>query len=615
MNNRFIYNSRDILCKAPFGAVCNNTLTRITLRAFDGIYIKSARLVITNDFTSVEQRFDLFYSRKEESNISVFNCVFELDKPGLYWYHFEVETEYGLVRVYRNNMGDATLDGDRQYQLTVYDAEYETPNFIKGGIIYHIFVDRFFKKENNIDFNKQGVLKNWNEEVTIIDPDGVFRANDFYGGNFTGIEEKLPYLKSLNVKLIYLSPIFKASSNHRYDTGDYLQLDDLLGSEEEFLSLINKAKAMGIYVMLDGVFNHTGADSLYFNKFNNYPSLGAYQSKDSNYFSWYDFNNFPDEYRCWWGVTISPSVRQTNSEYRSLILDKDGVIDKWNKFGVSGWRLDVVDELIPEFVKDIRKSVKESNKNNLLIGEVWEDASCKTSYSIRREYFLGEELDGVMNYVFKDEIIHFVNHNSINRFTSKVMDIVENYPKKSLDVSMTLLDTHDTWRAINYFSNKEVSCMTKHERLNTFIKDDDLENAKKKLKMAIFLQYTLPGVPSVYYGDEILTQGYEDPINRRTMNWDNIDEELLAYYKRLGQMRKIYKHIFVGDFSILRQDEILVFRRHSARRQCDFYINNSDSIVYIENKNYEKCVFGDVNLKEEKIAVYPKSYLALIKNK
>ncbi|MDE7336932.1 MAG: glycoside hydrolase family 13 protein, partial [Clostridia bacterium] len=319
MQDLIYFDSRNPNCKSPFGSVEQDR--EMTFRIFvkDGVFVQSVELQIFEDGNDEPYVFPMSFSCKRGDECEFFTKI-SIVKVGLYWYRFLFRTENGDV--FKDN-------GGSMYQFTVYGKGYVTPDWAKGGIIYHIFVDRFNKgKDDKAVFDKKGVLKEWGEEVTIVDPDGVFRANDFYGGNFQGIIDKLDYLKSLGVTLIYLSPIFESSSNHRYDTGDYEKTDALLGDEKKFAELIEKAAAKGMGIMLDGVFNHTGADSKYFNKFGNYPTLGAYQSQESEYYDWFDFYKFPDDYHCWWGITVTPTVSQRAKSFRDMIAGKNGVIEK-----------------------------------------------------------------------------------------------------------------------------------------------------------------------------------------------------------------------------------------------------------------------------------------------
>ncbi|MEG1609145.1 MAG: alpha-amylase family glycosyl hydrolase, partial [Clostridia bacterium] len=293
------FDSKNVCCKSPFGAVSNDQEISFKIFCKNGVFINKITIQFFNEEIEGAVMYPLDYicTRGDESE---FGARLKLPKVGLYWYRFVVDTEKGII--VKNQDGF-------DYQLTVFDKDYTTPDDFKGGVIYHIFVDRFNKGvDNEAVFDKSGVLKDWTAPLTLVDSDGVYRANDFYGGNLQGIIDKLDYLSELGITIIYLSPIFKSSSNHRYDTGDYFDIDPLLGSQSKFKQLIDEAKCRGMLIMLDGVFNHTGADSRYFNKFGNYDSVGAFQSKSSQYYDWYTFYNFPNDYHCWWGVTVCPTI-------------------------------------------------------------------------------------------------------------------------------------------------------------------------------------------------------------------------------------------------------------------------------------------------------------------
>ena len=596
MQDLIYFDSRNPDCKSPFGSVEQDR--EMTFRIFvkDGVYVQNVELQIFEDGNDVPYVFPMSFSCKR-GNESEFFTKISIVKVGLYWYRFLFRTENGDV--YKDN-------DSKMYQFTVYGKKYVTPDWAKGGIIYHIFVDRFNKGEDkNAKFEKNGVLKKWGEEVTIVDSDGVFRANDFYGGNFQGIIDKLDYLKDLGVNIIYLSPIFKSSSNHRYDTGDYEKVDELLGDETKFGELIEKAEQKGIGIMLDGVFNHTGADSKYFNKFGNYPTLGAYQSQESEYYDWFDFYKFPDEYHCWWGITVTPSVSQRAKSFREMIAGKKGIIEKWTKLGVKGWRLDVVDELREDFVKDIRKAVKKNNSQAVLIGEVWEDASNKVAYSYRRHYFQGEELDGVMNYPFKEATLAYALGGSADSFIETVSAIVENYPRQSLDTTMNLIDSHDTARALSVLSGIDMSGTDKAYRRDFRMSGDIYELARKRLILASAIQFMLPGIPSIFYGDERGMQGYEDPLCRRTVDWNNCDEEIFAHYKKLGSIRKKYNAQMRGDTYFERADGLLVLCRKSGKKIIKTVVNNTDCVKTYYCENIKKDLLADTATNCEKFELQP----------
>lgn len=594
---QFYFDSRSKDCKRPFGAVKEGSKLDFYTYAQDGVFINCVVLALTHDATGRLYRYPLEYLGKSDATTSKFGIRITAPKAGLYWYKFEIYSEEGISE-YVNPRTKS------DYQLTVYSKDYETPARFKGGVIYHIFADRFCKGvDSGVDTSTHSVYKNWDEPLTLKDADGVYRANDFYGGNFQGIIDKLPYLKSLGVTIIYLSPIFRSSSNHRYDTGDYLQLDPLLGNEEKFKELIDKAKRKGIYIMLDGVFNHTGADSLYFNKFGSYDSLGAYQSKQSPYYKWYDFIEYPDNYRCWWGVTVCPTVNKKAKGYRKLIFGKDGVIDKWSRMGVGAWRLDVVDELPEEFVEQIRTAIKAVSEKKMIIGEVWEDASNKISYSKRRHYLLGKELDGVMNYPFKDAIINYSRGGRPRAFVEAIKTIVENYPRKSLDCTMTLVGSHDTVRVLNRLSDYNVNGLDKFGRAQVVLEGDVLATAKARLKIASVLQFFLPGIPSVYYGDECGMQGYEDPLCRRPMNWNSQDTELLEHYRKLGALRKKYKSQVTGSTNLYESGGVVYLERRAKGRKITVAVNTSGAAKPLNVKaDVKDLLTGETAAQGSKLA-------------
>lgn len=568
-----LFDSRSLQYKSPFGAVSTRQKVFILFPVSKDLNSDRVKLIVRRNAHSLEYKLTYMGENYGYDNYFV---NFTIDREGTYFYRFEVESGDKTYYVGRDDEGKAIIgDWLPEWQLSVYQSTYETPDYIKGGVIYQIFCDRFFHSGDKV-VPKYGVLKEWHEDVTVVDPDGVFRANDFYGGNFKGITEKLDYLSDLGVTAIYLTPIFKSHSNHRYDTADYSKIDDLLGTEEDFENFVKSAESKGIAVILDGVFNHTGADSVYFNKLGRFPEVGAYQSEDSKYHDWFTFYDFPDNYACWWGITVVPTVARDAVGYREMIAGSDGIIKKWTEKGVRGWRLDVVDELTSSFVEKIRKAVKTVDKNGLVIGEVWEDASTKQSYGEERQYFYGRQLDGVMNYVYKDAIIKYMFDNDSKSFVNTIYNIMENYPKHSLDTCFTLLDSHDTVRAINVFSEARVDG-DKQRRRDYRLTDSEYNRGKKRLILASAIQFFLPGVPCVYYGDEIGMQGFEDPINRRPFTWDNIDDEILSHYKYLGKLRKNYREDFYERAVLGTKGDSVIIKRGKLTltvnpKSCDFTI-------------------------------------------
>ncbi len=579
------FNSRKIECKSPYGAVkCGEKLSlHFPIASWVSVDKIFVFIRLGDVSTPVEMRFE-----KSENGFSVYTADYVFDAAGIYYYRFEMRNRDGVWYYGRGENGESVCGENLpEWQLTVYKSTYKTPDFAKGNIIYHIFVDRFNRADGVKTKRKYRLHESFSESPEVVSADGKYYADDFFGGNFNGIREKLDYLEELGVGIIYLSPIFKAYSNHRYDTGDYLKVDELLGTEDDFKRLLDAAHEKGMKIILDGVFNHSGADSLYFNKFGTYDSLGAYQSKSSPYYDWYYFKKFPDEYACWWGCDNVPDLNKSNKDYRALVFGKNGVVEKWQKLGADGWRLDVVDELPIDFVNLLIKKIKSVNKDALVIGEVWEDASTKVSYGELRPYLLGDQLDGTMNYPFMNAIIAYVRDGDEKFFKDTVQSILENYPKETVYCLMNSLGTHDTVRIINALSDVRAHGWSKTHKLGYKLPDSEYEKAKKKLYLASVLQFTLPGIPSIFYGDEAGLQGFDDPINRRPYPWGSEDKEILAHYRKLGRIRRENRAVFSGGFNMRDENGLVAYERAGGDDEILIAVNaGADDKTLIINKEY-----------------------------
>ena len=580
-----VFNSRKTEYKDKIRAISTNEKVKMRIIVPRSMSCHGATLCITKE-GELPAYYSMFWAGMCDDDHEYWELHFFATTSGLYFYHFELETSFGksFIRNVGRGIGDFSPDGN-DFQQTVYDESFVTPNWLKGGIIYQIFPDRFYYSgEKKTGVRESRVMRKWGEEPYWREEqmNGIWN-NDYFGGDLKGIEKKLPYLADLSVSCIYLNPIFEANSNHRYDTADYERIDPLLGSEEDFKSLCSKAKRYGIKIILDGVFSHTGVDSKYFNLYSNYDTVGAYNSKDSKYYPWYKFTDYPDEYESWWGIKILPEVVEENEEYRKYICGKNGILRKWLKAGASGWRLDVADELPDVFLDDVRTAVKEENKDAVIIGEVWEDATNKEAYSQRRRYLLGDQLDSVMNYPFADTVLNFIKFGNADAFFDGIMSIIENYPPQVLNVLMNHIGTHDTERAITRLAGPDSEGYGRQwQYAHNTLSDYDYLKGVSMMKLASLIQYTLPGVPSVYYGDEIGMEGMKDPFNRACMSWDNQNTELLKWYKRLGEIRKGCKVFEKGDF-------IPAFCSHKT-------------IAYKRADEYSE-VFVALNLDEEMVSI------------
>ena len=470
-------------------------------------------------------------------------------------------------------------EAHRLFQLSVYEPGTNRQTGYEGGLIYQIFPDRFCRSGK--EFRKDGAVmeKDWYARVSEFSayPGAPVKNNHFFGGDLYGIAEKIDYLKTLGVTLLYLNPIFDAASNHRYDTGDYMKVDDLLGGEEALKELLARAKEAGIGVILDGVFNHTGSDSLYFNKNGRYPSVGAYQSKESPYYKWYFFSRYPDSYESWWGISILPKVNCGEPTYRDFVAGENGVIEKYLDLGVAGWRLDVVDELNDEMVDAIRARSRKARPDALLYGEVWEDASNKIAYSNRRHYFTGGQLDGVMNYPLKNAIIAFLVDGDAGFLFETEKTLYENYPKAVSDMQMNLLSSHDTVRILNMLAGDPHSEYANTELASAKLLPEERARAKKLLKLAVVIQMFLPGLPHVYYGDEIGMEGDRDPFNRQTYKWGAEDCEVLDFYRRVTALRASLPMLKDAYYrGLYAENGVFVFERFNDSERLVVTINRSN---------------------------------------
>lgn len=577
------YNSRDNRHKSVFGSAASGEAVQFSVCMPRDMHCSAVYLVASPDagepvWTSLEWK-------STDGVTEWWSVSYSFPVSGLYFYHFVYDAEFGRGRIYLNSAGMGEFsDSGKQWQQTVYSPSFETPDKFKGGVMYQIFPDRFCcsgEKKKNVPADRK-FHSDWTDPVKWRpDPDGVYRNDDYFCGDLKGIESKLPYLADMGVTCIYLNPIFEAHSNHRYNTADYMKIDPLLGTQSDFTSLCTSAEELGISIIIDGVFSHTGDDSIYFNKNNRYNSVGAYNSPESPYYPWYTFEHWNDKYKSWWGFTTLPETNENDPDFSEFITGENGVIVKWLRAGASGVRLDVADELPDSFIEKIRSAVKREKKDALLIGEVWEDASCKFSMNTRRRYLSGSELDSVMNYPFRDAIIDYMLDGIAENFNEKVLTIIENYPPQTLDVLMNSLGTHDTERIISVLGGINAQNRDREWQSEAALDEDQFVFALKKLKCAAVLQFTLPGIPCVYYGDEIPLQGCKDPFNRSAFLWDD-EKKLYSHYKMLSGIRREHESLARGSFVSI-----------SAMLGCVAYarVCGDDRIMVICNRNPHDIVY------------------------
>ena len=560
------HNSHDLNYRAPFGAVAVGTKVELWLDV-------TAPAPGINCFVHVwegGQAALLPMTCEKWGETARFKAVFTAPERGcLLWYSFVIQSLDGKRIYYGNNMeslGGVGLmyeSSPKSYQITVYKPN-TTPDWYKNGIAYQIFPDRFSRGKDWLERQqaaqkpdswkgpRQVLQRDWNDTPFYCRNErGEITRWATFGGTLEGIREKLGYLKSLGVTVLYLNPIFEATSNHKYDTADYMRVDPALGDEETFKALAAEAKEQGIRIILDGVFSHTGADSRYFNRLGNYDTLGACQGEESPYYKWYRFHNFPESYECWWGVTDLPNVEELEPSYQEFIHGgEDSVIRHWLKLGASGWRLDVADELPDEFIRGIRKAMMETEPDSVLLGEVWEDASNKESYGRLREYFLGEELQSTMNYPFRTAATDFMlGRLDAYGLCARLMSLKENYPAENFYGALNVIGSHDRERILTTLGEAPAAdSMSEQQRELFRLPGDRCELARRRLKMLSLIQFTMPGVPCIYYGDEAGAQGYADPFNRGTYPWGREDEELMAHYRMVTSLRRKYPVLSSGEY-------------------------------------------------------------------
>lgn len=569
---RFFPNREEF--KKPVGGVRANEEIRFNLMFSRPSNPGEVLLALTKDGEQ-EVTYPLSFVTVNADGMNEYTATIRVTSRGLYFYHFLVNTDTGeQYRIGADTDLNALLGKGQDWQLTVYEGA-AAPKWLKGGMLYQIMTDRFFIGGERLKTKKNVVYRDdWSGTPEYRPtPEGKILNNDMFGGNLKGITKKLGYIKSLGVTCIYLNPIFEAHSNHKYDTGNYRKVDPDFGTLYDLEELIKKAAKKDIRIMLDGVFSHTGDDSIYFNRYNNYDSVGAYQSETSVYREWYNFRKWPEDYDCWWNFDILPNTVEENPAFNEYINGEDGIIRYWTRLGVAGWRLDVADELPNVFLDNAAHAAKSVDPDTIMLGEVWEDASNKMAYGNRRRYFQGGQLDSVTNYPFKEDILNFVRTGDAERLNNTVNVLINNYPKDVLDNLMNLLDTHDTARILSVLGDSG-DTSTRDKRANA--KVGNLPEAIKLLKMATVLQYTLPGVPCVYYGDEVGLEGFEDPFNRRPFPWENRNREILRWYKKLGAIRASERPILAeGVYKRLKAAEgVLAFTRSNGVEQLVVIVNN-----------------------------------------
>lgn len=582
-----IFNSRNSLYKSPFGAVPCGTDISFTLRPPLAEGFVSAVLLLHLEFAGEHRELPLSSAGSAGGRALFTLTLTAPSQPDLLWYTF---------RLVRRDGSALSLDRDGlPWQQTVYDASLPTPDWFGRGVTYQIFPDRF-RAAGTPDaagmVGRRVIHSAWEEPVELPEDQGDHPNCDFYGGTLAGIEEKLDYLQSLSVTTLYLCPVFESASNHRYNTGDYERIDPMLGTEEDFRRLCAQARERGIHVMLDGVFNHTGSNSRYFNAEGFYPTPGAAQSKDSPYYPWYTFSHWPEQYEAWWGFSSLPAVNEMHPDYLDYIISgEQSIIRRWLRAGADAWRLDVADELPDAFIQEIRRVMMEEKPDSFLLGEVWEDGSNKIAYEQRRKYLLGRETHGLMNYPFRvAALAYLLGRDEAGRpygaeqFLEAMETIRENYPPPAFYGSMNMLDTHDTPRALTLLGCSDSRPESRRDRAAYSMSAEERKRGLRRLRLGALLLYAFPGSPTVFYGDEAGMEGWEDPMNRGTFPWGQENLTLQAYYRRLGRLRKELPPLQAGELRWLHAcGPLLAFARDMEDKTVIAALNvgEEDAVLHL----------------------------------
>ena len=597
MNVLSVFDSRDAQCKKPYGALPCGEGWSLTCRPLSCEGFTHCSVILRREFAGHEMEAEMPFSGFQDDRSCFSLSLHPFQSPELVWYWFRFWREDG-TGCYLDKTGYRSTGEPIPWQLTVYSPSH-TPKWFGEGVTYQIFPDRFCRlfvpSPEGLPGNRW-VHENWSDAPAWRPEDGEVKNRDFFGGSLAGVTAHLDDLAALGVTSLYFCPIFESASNHRYNTGDYTKIDPMLGTRQDFQTLCAKAKEHGIRVILDGVFNHTGSQSIYFNADGFYPTLGAAQSKESPYYDWFRFSDWPGSYESWWGISTLPNVQEDCQSYIDYILEgENSIVKRWLKAGASGWRLDVADELPDIFIEKLRAAVEETDPDALVLGEVWEDASNKISYSQRRRYLLGKELHGVMNYPFRTALLHYMLGGGAEEFQETMETLRENYPRDAFYSAMNFLGTHDTPRILTLLGGRPLP--ESRENQSSFrLTPEERALALQRLQLAAAVLFTFPGSPMIYYGDEAGMEGAADPFNRGTYPWGQEDKDLLAWYSALGRLRKERPSLRRGSIRWLAaQGPLLAYVREVPEEATFLMVNAGDEerVLSLPEAEYDNLLTGE----------------------
>lgn len=650
------HNSRDTLYRTPGGPVTTGTPVTLRLRAAQGD-LTEVKLRLYNDRTNTQTMLPMSVAYSDGTYDWWQVEVPASDVPTVYWYRFVVidgtDVDYYEDDAARTMGWGQAFDetNDYSYQLTVYAADFTTPDWIKNAVVYQVFPDRFRDGNETNDkpagtffYGETGgtvyrsLTTDWNEP--ICDPRGTDAcagtySKNFYGGDLQGLIDRLDYLQDLGVTTIYLNPIFESPSNHGYDTTDYMSINPMFGDADTFNALTAELATRDMHLILDGVFNHVSSDSIYFDRYGRYDEVGACESFDSPYRDWFYF--IPDDtgngpclgddgtpggatYESWWGYDSLPKLVSTNPAVRALIWDNEAVptdtVAGHYMQSADGWRLDVGADVDPGTINDpsnqywegFRNTVKTVNPEGYIAGEEW---------GIANSWLLGGEWDAVMNYQFssavlslwRDEVFTDNDHSAGSsagelapldpeQFDERIQNLFERYNPESVQAMLNLFDSHDTSRVLFMLDHNTDS----NDPALYANPDYDWSDAIQRLKGAVAVQMTMPGAPTIYYGDEVGLVGpmaysggkwEDDPYNRQPFPWldesgtpfytrlqtQDGQDELYDYYATLTYARNTHPALRTGDYRTLMADDNLALYAYGRN------LPGEDSAVVLINRS------------------------------
>ena len=583
------HDAYDSAFRSPLGAVEEGTELTLSVVSFGGV--ESAALCVYGDGFSEE--LDMHRSG------NTFSVRFTVPSPAALFYKFKLGDSFLCPA--EDGHSSRLCGGEAEgFRLTVYKRGFKTPEKFCRSIMYQVFPDRFGFSDDGtaqagIEYHRRlgqtpEMHGSLSEPVKWQPREGEkdYAPDDFYGGTLKGIDSKLQYLKDLGVGTLYLNPIVEARSNHRYDTSSYENVDPVLGSVSDYVNLCAKAKKLGIGIINDGVFSHTGADSVYFDRFGSYGGVGAHASRQSKYFGWFDFRSYPDDYRCWWGFKDLPEVNEEDKSWQDYIIRSDNSIVKlWLRRGASGWRLDVADELPDDVLALIRESAKAEKPDCTIIGEVWEDAVTKVSYGHRRNYALGYSLDSVMNYPFRRAVISFARGET-DAFALRdfLLSQQHNYPLPMYKALMNLLSSHDVERLHSALgADCELKSLDRASQAAFRLTPEQSERADRLQKLCAAIQYCVPGVPCLYYGDEECLDGAGDPFNRTP--FEPSGRGLHNFYAELGRTRNSSEALKSGSAKFFAPaPDVLMILREAASGRVLCVVNRGSNDFDLRNYSF-----------------------------